>query len=151
MSFPGQSPVQIARVTSCLDATEEELSALLGVKRWIRLPDVHFGPDGCGYHGRPAACVVDITLSGESIYTAFLRERGPGLHHCVENTCVETGDIVAALTEAAANGREVVQRGALPVGMEFAYVSAANAGVPYVKIAQLDPEIRQFFDLINQE
>jgi hypothetical protein len=146
MSFPGQSPVRIARVTSCLDATEEELSALLGVKRWIRLPDVHFGPDGCSYHRRPAACVVDITLSGESIYTPFLRECGPGLHRGCRDRRYR-----CRVDRAAANGGEVVQRGAMSGGMEFAYVSAAKAGVPYVKIAQLGPEIRQFFDFINQE
>ncbi|KAA8939257.1 VOC family protein, partial [Mycobacterium sp.] len=130
MSFSGQSPVQIAWVTPRLGATEEALSALLGVKTWIRLPNVHFGPESCTYRGRPADFVVDIALSyagetqleliapvsGESIYTEFLRDCGPGLHHI----CVETDDIEAAVTEAAAGG-EVVQRGTMPGGMDFAY------------------------------
>lgn len=161
MSFSGQSPVQTAWVTSSLDATEEALSALLGAKKWFRLPAVHFGPDSCTYRGRPADFVADIALSyagdmqleliapvsGESIYTEFLRDCGPGLHH----VCVETDDIEAALLEATANGAEVVQRGTMPGGMEFGYVSAARAGVPFVEIAQISPEIRQFFDYIKQE
>jgi catechol 2,3-dioxygenase-like lactoylglutathione lyase family enzyme len=161
MSFPGQSPTQIAWVTSDLDATEAALSALLGVKKWIRLPQVRFGPDACSYRGRPADFVADIALSyagdmqleliapvaGESIYTEFLRKCGPGLHH----VCVETDDIEAALTEAVAHGGELVQRGTMPGGMAFGYVSAAGAGVPFLEIAQLSPEIRQFFDYIKRE
>ncbi|MGH3636122.1 VOC family protein [Mycobacterium sp.] len=161
MSFSGQSPSQIAWVTPSLDATEGALSALLGVKKWIRLPNVHFGPDGCTYRGRPADFVADIALSyagdmqleliapvsGESIYTEFLRDCGPGLHHI----CFETDDIETALTEAAANGGEVVQRGTMPGGMEFGYVSAPEAGVPFIEIAHIPAEIRQFFDYIKQE
>lgn len=161
MSFSGQSPAQIAWVTPSLHDTERALSALLGVKKWIRLPDIHFGPDACIYRGRPADFVADIALSyagdmqleliapvsGESIYTEFLRDCGPGLHHI----CVETDDIDAALAEAAANGGEVVQRGTMPGGMEFGYISAAQAGVPFLEIAQISPEIRQFFDYIKGE
>jgi hypothetical protein len=40
-----QTPVQIARVTGDLGATETALTALSGAKRWIRMLDVHFGPD----------------------------------------------------------------------------------------------------------
>lgn len=161
MSFSGQSPTQIAWVTPSLDATEQALSALLGVKKWIPLPNIHFAPDDCTYRGQPADFVADISLSyagdmqleliapvsGESIYTEFLRDCGPGLHHI----CVETDDIEAALAEAAANGGEVVQRGTMPGGMEFAYVSAAHAGVPFLEIARISPEIRQFFDYIKGE
>jgi catechol 2,3-dioxygenase-like lactoylglutathione lyase family enzyme len=161
MSFSDQSPMQIAWVTTRLGATEEALSALLGVKTWIRLPNVRFGPESCTYRGRPADFVVDIALSyagetqleliapvsGESIYTEFLRDCGPGLHHI----CVETDDIEAAVTEAAANGGTVVQRGTMPGGMDFAYVSASHAAVPYLEIAQIGPKIRRFFDYIKKE
>jgi catechol 2,3-dioxygenase-like lactoylglutathione lyase family enzyme len=153
-----QTPVQIAWVTRDQDATEKALTTLLGAKKWIRMPGVHFGPDTCTYRGRPADFVADISLSyagdtqleliapvnGDSIYTEFLDRTGPGLHHI----CVEVDDVEAALAE---RGAEVVQRGVMPGGMEFAYVTAAPAGVPYVEIAYIPSEIRAFFDYVKQE
>jgi catechol 2,3-dioxygenase-like lactoylglutathione lyase family enzyme len=156
--MPDQTPVQIAWVTRDLDATEKALTTLLGAKKWIRMPGVHFGPDACTYRGRPADFVADISLSyagdtqleliapvkGESIYTEFLDRAGPGLHH----VCIETDDVERALAERDA---EVVQRGLMPGGMEFAYVSAEGAGVPYIEIAHIPPAIRAFFDYVKQE
>jgi catechol 2,3-dioxygenase-like lactoylglutathione lyase family enzyme len=159
-----QTPVQIAWVTRDLDATETALMGLLGAKKWIRMPGIHFGPDSCTYRGRPADFVADISLSyagdmqleliapvtGESIYTEFLDGCGPGLHHiCVEVQDTEAFD--AALTSAEAQGAPVVQQGVMPGGMRFAYVSAAHAGVPYLEIAHIPPEIRAFFDYVKQE
>jgi catechol 2,3-dioxygenase-like lactoylglutathione lyase family enzyme len=153
-----QTPVQIAWVTPDLEATEKALTTLLGAKKWIRMPGVHFGPDACTYRGRPADFVADISLSyagdtqleliapvqGESIYTDFLDRAGAGLHHI----CIETDDLERALAELDA---EVVQRGLMPGGMEFAYVSAEGAGVPYIEIAHIPSEIRAFFDYVKQE
>ena len=158
MAMHAQTPVQIAWVTRDLDATEKALTTLLGAKKWIRMPGVHFGPDTCTYRGRPADFVADISLSyagdtqleliapvnGDSIYTEFLDKAGPGLHHI----CVEVDDVEAAL---ATRGAEVVQRGVMPGGMEFAYVTAAQAGVPYLEIAYIPSEIRAFFDYVKQE
>jgi catechol 2,3-dioxygenase-like lactoylglutathione lyase family enzyme len=157
-AMPDQTPVQIAWVTPDLDATEKALTTLLGAKKWIRMPGVHFGPDACTYRGRPADFVADISLSyagdtqleliapvkGESIYTEFLDRAGAGLHHI----CIEADDVERALAERNA---EVVQRGLMPGGMEFAYVSAEGAGVPYIEIAHIPPEIRAFFDYVKQE
>jgi len=92
--MPAQTPVQIAWVTDDQDATEQALTALLGARRWVRLPGVHFGPDTCRYLGKPADFVADVALSyagdtqleiirpvrGESIYTEYLDRCGPGLH-----------------------------------------------------------------------
>jgi catechol 2,3-dioxygenase-like lactoylglutathione lyase family enzyme len=156
--MPDQTPVQIAWVTRDLDATENALTTLLGAKKWIRLPGVHFGPDACMYRGRPADFVADISLSyagdtqleliapvaGESIYTEFLDRAGAGLHHI----CIEADDVERAVAERDA---DVVQRGVMPGGMEFAYISADDAGVPYIEIAHISPEIRAFFDYIKQE
>jgi hypothetical protein len=151
-----QTPVQIAWVTTDLDATESALTTLLGAKKWIRVPDVHFGPDTCTYRGRPADFVAHISFSyagdtqleliapvtGKSVYTEFLDRAGPGLHHI----CMDVDDVDAAVGPA-----EVVQRGTMPGGMEFAYVSAEAAGVPYIEIAHISPEIRAFFDYVKQE
>ena len=151
-----QTPVQIAWVTTDLAATEVALTTLLGAKKWIRVPDVHFGPDSCTYRGRPADFVASISfsyagdtqlelispVSGENVYTEFLDRAGPGLHHI----CVEVDDV-----DAAVGGAEVLQRGVMPGGMEFAYVTAEAAGVPYIEIAHIPPEIRAFFDYVKQE
>ena len=121
MTLPLQSPTQIAWVTRDLDATETALTGLLGVRKWVRIPDVHFAPDTCSYLGKPADFVASISLSylgdmqlelispvrGENIYSDFLRESGPGLHHiCMEAQSPEQFD--AALSEAAGQGAPVV-------------------------------------------
>ena len=155
-----QTPVQIAWVTSDLSATEAALSALLGAKKWFRMPDVHFGPDTCIHRGEPADYRADISLSyagdtqleiiaptgGDSIYTEFLAECGPGLHHI----CQETADFDAALADAASVST-VVAQGEMAGGMKFAYVSDAAAGVPYLEIAYIPTEIKAFFDHVKQE
>jgi len=159
-----RTPVQIAWVTQDLDATEKALTTLLGAKKWVRMPAVHFGPDACTYRGRPADFVADISLSyagetqleliapvtGDSIYTEFLANAGAGLHHiCVEARDPDAFD--AALRDAEQRGTPVVQDGVTPGGMRFAYVSAERAGVPYIEIAYIPQEIRAFFDYVKQE
>jgi catechol 2,3-dioxygenase-like lactoylglutathione lyase family enzyme len=164
MEMLDQTPVQIAWVTRDLDATETALTTLLGAKKWVRIPSVHFAPDTCTFRGRPADFVAHISLSyagdtqlelivpisGESIYTEFLDSAGPGLHHiCVEAPDIDAFD--AALVEAERNGTPVVQQGVMPGGMRFAYVTAEAAGVPYIEIAHISPETRAFYDYIKQE
>ena len=164
MNLPVQSPTQIAWVTADLDATETALTGLLGVRKWVRIPDVHFAPDSCSYLGKPADFVASVSLSylgdmqlellspvrGENIYSDFLRDHGPGLHHiCMEAESPEQFD--AALAEAAAQGAPVVQQGMMPGGIQFAYISAPQAGVPYIEIAYVSPEMRAFYEYIKQE
>lgn len=148
----------MAWVTRDLDATERALTTLLGAKKWVRMPDVHFAPDACTYRGAPADFVASISLSyagdtqleliapvsGQSIYTEFLDAAGPGLHHI----CIEVDDVSAALAE---RGAEAIQRGVMPGGMEFAYVSATHAGAAYLEIAYIPDAIKAFFDHIKQE
>ena len=134
------------------------------MKKWVRIPDVHFAPDACSYLGKPADFVASISLSylgdmqleliepvrGDNIYSDFLRDSGPGLHHiCIEAESPEQFD--AALVEAADMGAKVVQQGVMPGGIQFAYVSAAQAAVPFVEIAYISPEMRAFYDYIKQE
>lgn len=114
MTLPVESPTQIAWVTADLNATETALTGLLGVRKWVRIPDVHFAPDACSYRGEPADFVASISLSylgdmqleliqpvrGENIYSDFLSDCGPGLHHvCMEVDSPE--QLEAAVTEAA--------------------------------------------------
>jgi catechol 2,3-dioxygenase-like lactoylglutathione lyase family enzyme len=164
MTVPVQSPTQIAWVTTDLDATETALTGLLGVRKWVRIPNVHFAPDSCSYHGKPADFVASISLSylgdmqlelispvsGQSVYSDFLRDCGPGLHHvCTEAESPEQFD--ALLAQAADNGASVVQQGVMPGGIQFAYISAPQAGVPYLEIAYISPDMRAFYDYIKQE
>src|SRR6202048_871264 len=159
-----QTPVQIAWVTRDLDATENALTTLWGAKKWAPIPSVHFAPDTCTFRGRPADFVAHISLSyagdtqleliapvsGESIYTEFLERAGAGLHHiCVEAPVIDAFD--AALADAESRGAPVVQQGVMPGGMRFGYISAEAAGVPYIEIAHISPEIRAFYDYVKQE
>lgn len=151
-------------MTRDLDATERMLTALLGAKKWIRMPGVQFGPDSCTHRGRPAEFTADISLSyagdlqleliapvrGESIYTEFLDTAGPGLHHI----CRAVPDAAAfetALRDAETAGAPVVTQGVMPGGMRFAYVSAPGAAVPYLEIAYIPAEIQAVFDHIKNE
>jgi catechol 2,3-dioxygenase-like lactoylglutathione lyase family enzyme len=159
-----QTPVQLAWVTADLDATERSLSALLGARKWVRMPGVHFGPETCTHRGRPADYTADIALSyagdlqleliapgtGDSVYSEFLDRSGPGLHH----VCVEVADEAAfdaAVAAAADRGATVAAQGVMPGGMRFAYASDERSGVPYVEIAHIPDEIRQFFDYVRQQ
>jgi hypothetical protein len=164
MSQYGGSPVQIAWVTRHLEATENALTSLLGVRKWVRMPELHFSPDTCSYRGGPADFVANISLSylgdmqleliepvrGKNIYSDFLDAGGAGLHHiCIEAESPER--FAARVAEATRGGAAVVQQGVMPGGMQFAYLALAEAGVPFVEIAYVTPEIRKFFDYIKQE
>src|SRR6202008_3915036 len=109
-------------------------------------PALPFRRATCSYRGKPADFVASISLSylgdmqlelitpvrGENIYSDFLRDSGPGLHHiCVEAESPERFD--AALADAAGQGAPVVQQGVMPGGIRFAYVSAPQAGVPFLE------------------
>jgi catechol 2,3-dioxygenase-like lactoylglutathione lyase family enzyme len=162
--MPDQTPVQIAWVTRDLDASETTLTALLGARKWIRMPAVHFGPDTCTHRGEPADFVANISLSyagdtqleliepvsGTSVYSEFLARSGPGLHHVC--TAASDPDAFTAMCEdAERDGATIVANGTMPGGMQFAYVAAPDAGVPYLEIAYVPPDIQTFFDYVKQE
>lgn len=164
MNLAARTPVQTAWVSRELNATEAALARLLGVRKWVRMPGVRFGPDDCTYRGEPADFSADISLSylgdmqleliapmhGRSIYHDFLAAAGPGLHHiCVAADSAE--DFDARCAAAVAGGADLVQHGTMAGGMQFAYLAAPQAGVPYLEIAHFPAEIRAFFDYIKQE
>lgn len=151
---------QIAWVVADVAATEAFLGTTLGAHSWTRLPDVHFAPENCVYRGEPADFTAHISLSysgdtqleliqpvrGESIYTEFLERGGPGLHH----VCVEPDDFDTALKNAAAQGIDVVQHGDMGGAMRFAYLDGAEAGVPFIELAEIGPHMRAFFEQIKK-
>lgn len=149
--------IQIAWVVEDLDALEGLLTHQYGVRSWVRMDGIHFGPDTCTYRGAPADFTADISLAyagdlqlelirpvaGESIYTEFLRASGPGLHHI----CFETDDMDRAVAAAESAGSAVIQRGSMAGGlMEFAYLDGAAAGAPYIELARLSPDMQAFYD-----
>lgn len=152
---------QIAWVVSDIAATERFLSACFGVRKWTRMPEVHFGPETCTYRGEPADFTAHIGLSyrdemqfeliepvrGVSIYTEFLERNGPGLHHI----CAEPADFDAAVGTASERGIEIVQQGDMFGQMRFAYLDGAASGVPYLELAEIGPNMRTVFERIKAE
>ena len=153
--------IQTAWVVPDIAATEEHLTALTGIAKWTRLPDIRFGPDSCTYRGAPADFVAHISMAyvgemqleliqpvtGTSIYSEFLEATGGGLHHL----CWEVEDLDAALATAAAAGMAAVQTGDMAGGaIRFAYLDGAAHGVPYVELAQLNDAMRTFYAQIKE-
>lgn len=167
MSAPVQTAVQIAWVTADLDATEAALTNLLGVRTWVRIPDVHFRADVNTYRGRPVDFTSHISLSylgdmqleliepvsgDPNIYSDHLQDHGAGLHHiCVAGADQSAAGFDAAVANATAHGAEITARGEMPGGMRFAYICDPDAGVPYLEIAHIPDQIKALFDHIRQE
>jgi catechol 2,3-dioxygenase-like lactoylglutathione lyase family enzyme len=164
MAMHDQTPVQIAWVTRDIESTEQALTTMLGAKKWVRMADVHFAPDTCTHRGEPADFVAHVSfsyagdtqleliqpVSGTSVYSEFLDDSGAGLHH-VAVAAPDPESFTSALTEAKAYGVPVLSQGVMPGGMQFAYLSAPDAAVPYLEIAYIPPEIQSFFDYVKQE
>jgi hypothetical protein len=143
---------QLAWVVDDIDTAEREIRPGDKDVRWTRLADIHFGPDACVLRGKPADFVVHVSLGyvgdlqleliqpvrGESIYTDFLADHGPGLHH----GCWEVDDLDAALA-----GRTPVQQGSMVDGdLRFAYLEEGAPGLPFLELVQIGPLMRAFFD-----
>jgi catechol 2,3-dioxygenase-like lactoylglutathione lyase family enzyme len=164
MAMHAQTPVQIAWVTRDLEATEHALTSLLGAKKWTRMLDIHFAPETCTHRGEPADYVAHISfsyagdtqleliqpVSGTSVYSEFIAETGPGLHH-VAVAAPDPEAFDARLAQAKADGIPVLSQGTMPGGMRFAYLTAPDAAVPYLEIAYIPPAIQSFFDHLKQE
>ncbi|MDR3663054.1 MAG: VOC family protein [Mycobacterium sp.] len=160
MTVPHGPICQIAWVTGDIEATEQLLSEQFGVRAWTRLPNIEFGPQNCRLHGEPADFTAHISLGysgdmqleliqpvhGTSIYSEFMDRCGAGLHH----VCFEPEDFDAAVASAEERGLAVVQQGQMAGGMRFAYVDGASAGVPYVELAEISPEMHAFFDHLKK-
>ena len=163
MTTIASGPVtQIAWVTDDIDATEKFLSAGFGAGKWTRMNGIRFVPEDCTLRGEPADFVIHVSIvyvgdlqleviqpvSGESIYSEFLAEKGPGLHHL----CFDVEDMPAALAAAAEQGLKVHQAGSMMAGgMDFAYIDGTAYGVPYVEIARIGPEMAEFFAAIKAQ
>jgi len=154
--------IQTAWVVEDIEPSERFFVDHFGVRKWIRIPDVHFAPDTCTYRGAPADFVAHVSMAyigdmqleliqpvdGDSIYSEFLERGGPGLHHI----CFVPADFDAALASAECDGLPVLQQGAMGNGlMEFAYIDGAASGVPYVELARLGPQMEDFYTAIKEQ
>lgn len=153
---------QICWVTDDIEATERLLSEQFGVGAWTRIPDVEFGPETTTLRGEPVRFVAHISLGyagdlqleliqpveGPTIHAEFLAERGPGLHH----VCFEVDDVAAACTAAEAAGLPVLMRGSMMDGeIEFAYLDGSAGGAPYVELARIGPQMKEFYAAVKQQ
>ena len=153
--------IQVAWVTDDIDATERLLSEQFGVGSWTRIPDVEFGPETTRLRGEPVSFTAHISLgyagdlqleliepvSGETIHAEFLDGHGPGLHH----VCFEVDDLEDACRSAEVAGLSVLMRGSMLDGeIEFAYVDGSAAGAPYVELAKIGPQMRDFYAAVRE-
>jgi catechol 2,3-dioxygenase-like lactoylglutathione lyase family enzyme len=152
---------QIAWVTDDLEATEQLLSEQFGTGAWTRIPDVTFGPDTTTLRGVPVEFTAHISLgyagdlqleliepvSGPTIHAEFLERHGPGLHH----VCFEVEDLDEACASAEAAGVPVLMRGSMMDDeIEFAYVDGSAGGAPYVELARIGPQMREFYAAVKE-
>jgi catechol 2,3-dioxygenase-like lactoylglutathione lyase family enzyme len=151
---------QICWVTDDLEATERLLTGQFGTGAWTRIPDVTFGADTTTLRGEPVEFTAHISLgysgdlqleiiqpvSGPTIHAEFLEARGPGLHH----VCFDVDDVEAACAGAEAAGLPVLMRGSMMGGeIEFAYLDALASGAPYVELARIGPQMREFYAAVK--
>ena len=153
---------QICWVTDDIDGSERLLSEQFGVSGWMRIPDVEFAAATTTLRGRPVRFVAHISLGyagdlqleliepveGPTIHAEFLAVHGPGLHH----VCFEVDDVDAACAAAEAAGVPVLMRGSMMDGeIEFAYVDGSAGGAPYVELARIGPQMREFYDAVREQ
>jgi len=152
--------IQVAWVTDDLDATERLLTEQFGAGAWTRIPDVVFGADTTTLRGEPVEFVAHVSLAyagdlqleliqpvrGRTVHAEFLEAHGPGLHH----VCFEVDDVDASCAAAEAAGVPVLMRGSMMDGeIEFAYVDGSSAGAPYVELARIGAQMREFYAAVK--
>jgi catechol 2,3-dioxygenase-like lactoylglutathione lyase family enzyme len=153
---------QICWVTDDIEATEALLTGQFGTGAWTRIPGVTFGAGSTTLRGVPVEFTAHISLgyagdlqleliqpvSGPTIHAEFLDEHGPGLHH----VCFDVDDVDAACARAEAAGLPVLMRGSMMDGeIEFAYVDGSAAGAPYVELARVGPQMREFYAAVKEQ
>ena len=87
-------------------------------------------------------------MRGRTIHAEFLEAHGPGLHH----VCFEVDDMDDACRAAEAAGVQVLMRGSMMDGeIEFAYVDGSAGGAPYVELARIGPQMREFYAAVREQ
>ncbi len=151
--------VQVGYVVRDLEAAETWFERTLGVPSLFRMENVTFGAD-CSYRGRPYDAAVHISLGylgetqieliqpvrGDSIYTEFLEQKGPGLHHLG----FDVPDFAASLDVLRKTDLELVAQGQMGPGNEFAYFDCQAHGTSLIEILGFDEAMHGFMNQLKQ-
>ncbi len=151
--------VQVGYVVRELQAAETWFEQTLGVPSFFRMENVTFGAD-CSYRGQPYDAAVHISLGylgetqieliqpvrGASLYTEFLEQKGPGLHHLG----FDVPDFAASLTALHQSGLELVAQGRMGPGNEFAYFDCEAHGTSSIEILGFDEAMHGFMNQLKQ-
>lgn len=151
---------QVAYVVRDVAAAEAWFQKLLGVPSWFRMENIAFGAD-CTHRGRPADYAAHLSigylrdtqielvepLRGENLYTEFLESRGPGLHH----VAFDVPDFSATVAALSDTGLELLAKGRVGPGSEFAYFDCESAGASVVEILGFDDGVRAFMDQLRRK
>ncbi len=151
---------QVAYVTPNLAEAEAWFQKLLGVASFLRMENVNFGPE-CSFRGRPADSAAHLSVGwlgdtqveliepvrGESLYSEFLAEQGPGLHH----VAFDVPDFEATVSGLSENGLELIMKGAVGPGSQFAYFDTTTAGASVIEILGFDESVHAFMKQLKEQ
>ena len=151
---------QLAYLVRDLEAAEQWFQRILGVPSFFRMDNVTFGPN-CSYRGRPADSVANVSLGyfrdtqieliepvrGTSLYTEFLDQKGPGLHH----VAFDVPDFSATVAFLRESGLEMLTGGPVGPGTDFAYFDCEAAGASVIEILGFDENIRGFMEQLRKQ
>jgi methylmalonyl-CoA/ethylmalonyl-CoA epimerase len=151
---------QIAYVVRDIEASEAWFKQTMGVPIFTRLPNITLG-ENCEFRGKPADLSMHLSLGwlnglqleliqpvhGDSLYTEFLDAKGPGLHH----VAFLVPDYDATLADLQSKGLELILKGQLTPGNEFAYFDCEGPGYSVVEILGFDEATIAFMDQLRQQ
>jgi catechol 2,3-dioxygenase-like lactoylglutathione lyase family enzyme len=150
---------QVSYVVRDMGASEAWFQKIFGVPTWVRMENVAFGAD-CSYRGRPADSAAHLSIGymhdtqieliepvrGESLYAEFLESKGPGLHHLA----FDVPDFPATVAALCESGLELLAKGQVGPGSEFAYFDCESAGASVIEVLGFDDGIRAFMAQLKQ-
>ena len=154
---------QIGWVTDDLEATERLLTEQFGTGAWTRIPDVTFGADTTTLRGEPVEFTAHISLGYAGDLQLELiqpversrpstRSSSSGTVRGCTTSASTVDDVDAACAAAEAAGVPVLMRGSMMDGeIEFAYVDGSAAGAPYVELARIGPQMREFYAAVKAQ
>jgi catechol 2,3-dioxygenase-like lactoylglutathione lyase family enzyme len=151
---------QMAYVVRDIEAAEEWFRRIMGVPIFTRLPNICLA-EGCTYRGKPSNSEAHLSLGyagdtqleliealrGPSLYTEFMDEHGPGLHH-VGFSVPDYDATVAALLD---EGLELATEGLVGTGTHFAYFDCEAAGASFIEILHFDDATLAFMEQLKAQ